>query len=152
MTRQNEHMAWERVLYSHVVRIASKRTNIFLVKEFLAEVRRHVRIKEELYGNILIALTEAVNNGIIHGNMNDESKFVEVLCESYDDRIEFTVRDEGGGFNPESLPDPCAEENLLKEGGRGVHIIRSLMNNVTFSYNGHGMEIHFTADRERKQK
>lgn len=118
-----------------------------MVNDFLKEIHRFIQMDEQLYGRILIALTEAVNNGIMHGNKNDINKFVIVHCDCFEDRFEFSVQDQGDGFDPESIPDPRLEENLLKEGGRGVHIIRSMMSNVLFKKNVHGMEIFFSVKR-----
>lgn len=149
MNRFVEHLSPEATVYSTSARIASTRQNIVLVKEFMDRVRKHVHMSEDLFGNILIALIEAVNNGIIHGNRCDEKKFVDVKCDCYKDRVEMTVEDQGKGFNPAVIPNPTDEENLLKEGGRGVHIIRTLMDDVTFRHTRHGMQIHFISFRAK---
>ena len=98
----------------------------------------------------MISITEVVNNGIIHGNQSDPSKQVHLSCTCYDDRIDFVIRDEGQGFNPDDIPDPLDENNLLKEGGRGVLIVRSMMDDVRFHPTRDGMEVHLTISRTER--
>ena len=91
--------------------------------------------------NLLVATSEAVNNAISHGNRNDPSKNVTLDVHYTEDEVLVTVEDEGGGFNPESVPDPLAPENLLKPSGRGIHIMKSLMNKVDFTFTRSGTRI-----------
>ena len=91
--------------------------------------------------DIAIAVSEAVNNAMQHGNKLDASKSVHIayyLCSSY---LRIVVRDEGSGFTPESVPDPRKKENLLKVSGRGILIIRHLMDRVSFRKLKKGMQI-----------
>ena len=117
-----------------------------MVKEFLDSMTQHIRIDEDCYGNVLIVLTEAVNNAIVHGNKSDESKTVHLECVLHDDRFEFTVHDQGQGFDPSTLPNPLAEENLLKEGGRGIYLMRTFARDIIFTQHADGLGIHFTMD------
>lgn len=129
------------------IRIPSVRSNIRLVEAFLLELNDALSLDESVLDRIMISITEVVNNGIIHGNKADESKHVHLSCVCYDDRLDFTVRDEGRGFHPDDLPDPLDENNLLKEGGRGVLIIRSMMDAVEFRGDEHGMEVFLSIRR-----
>ncbi len=83
--------------------------------------------------NFLVSASEAVNNAVNHGNKN-----VILSLDCTDDEITLSVEDEGGGFNPEGLPDPLLPENLLKPSGRGIHIMKSLMDSVQFEFTPHG--------------
>jgi len=88
---------------------------------------------DEIYWCIT-AIREAVTNAVIHGNRERPGKRVQVLLERDGDRMEITVTDEGDGFDPGALPDPVSEEHLLDASGRGVYLIRQLMDEVSFSF------------------
>lgn len=86
--------------------------------------------------NVYVALVEAISNAVRHGNKGDREKRVEIRVEMNADCAAITVRDEGKGFDPEKVPDPCAPENLLAPGGRGVLLIRYIMDEVRFNKRG----------------
>jgi len=127
--------------------IASVRTNIHELEPFLERIRTEFEFDEDMYSRFLIALTEAVNNAIIHGNKDDPDKLVYLKCHCSPDRIECVVRDSGEGFDPESLSDPTQEENLLREGGRGVYIIKTVSDEFEFHRKPEGMEVVFRVFR-----
>lgn len=112
-----------------VVKEAEKRLKTILEKLRLSESEEH---------NLLVAASEAVNNAVFHGNKNDPAKKVTLDVDCSNDEITLAVEDEGGGFDPENLPDPLSPENLLKPSGRGIHIMKSLMDSVTFEFTPHG--------------
>ena len=89
----------------NMLRLSSDPRNVSRIENFVERVAQKYKIAPDLYGNILISLTEAVNNAIIHGNENDESKTVEVNIKKDIGGIAFQVRDEGRGFDFENLPD-----------------------------------------------
>jgi serine/threonine-protein kinase RsbW len=129
---------------TYAISITSIRSNIRRVEQFILGLKREIPLDNPILDRILISVTEAVNNGIVHGNRLQADKRVHVVCSVCPDRLVFSVRDEGAGFDPEDVPDPLQEENLLKEGGRGIHIIRSLMDSVVFHRHDDGMEIVMT--------
>lgn len=129
-----------------MLQLRSNPRNVSQVESFLEKVTQDFKISPDRYGSILISLTEAVNNAIIHGNSNDETKSVKIHCEKRNRSISFRVSDEGKGFDYNNLPDPTAPENLLKFGGRGVFLIRQLSDRVRFFNNGSTVEIHFNVD------
>jgi serine/threonine-protein kinase RsbW len=102
------------------------------VERFLKKMNKSLNLDENRYNKLLVAVTEAVNNGILHGNKRDLSKKVTVTCDTNSESLVIRVADEGPGLDPDSLPDPLSEENLLRENGRGVFLMRSLMDNVSF--------------------
>lgn len=128
--------AFNLVLDSHPKNIAE-------VEPFVFSIVRTFDIREELYGNMLITLTEAVSNAILHGNGALPSKKVHISTKYVASKICFTIEDEGQGFNPEVLPDPTAPENLLNIGGRGVFLMRQLSDQVRFLENGKVVELEF---------
>lgn len=113
------------------------------VETFVEQLREELEIPDELYGNILICLTEAVNNCIIHGNKLDPSKKVTLTCVKKDNMLAFTAEDEGKGFEYQSLPDPTAPENREKLTGRGVFLMRQLSTQTIYSNGGATVEMRF---------
>ena len=103
-----------------------------------------MNIKEDHYGNILIALTEAVNNAITHGNKLDPNKKVNLNMETTTEKVEFTIIDEGPGFNYNDIPDPTLPENLEKLSGRGIFLMKSLADEVDFENNGAIIKLKFS--------
>src|SRR5690606_14090573 len=114
---------------------------IHMVEGFIEDIQKHITIREEVLDNVMISVTEAVNNGIIHGNAADPRKHVHLTCNCYNDVLEFIIEDEGAGFNPENIPNPIHEDNLLKEGGRGVLIINAMMDDVRYERRTKGMRL-----------
>jgi serine/threonine-protein kinase RsbW len=92
----------------------------------------------------MVAITEAVNNSIYHGNRGDFSKWVFIRCAALNPyRILIAVEDQGSGFDPDSLPDPTAPENLENPGGRGVFLMRHLSDEIKFHNEGRRVEMVF---------
>ncbi|HEY3128302.1 MAG TPA: ATP-binding protein [Acidobacteriota bacterium] len=79
-----------------------------------------------------MSIRESVVNAIYHGNKSDKSKRVGIKFEIYQDRLVVNVDDEGEGFDPGSIPDPLAGENLMKPSGRGIFFMKSFMDQVEF--------------------
>lgn len=125
------------------IRITSKAENIILVERMIEDVCDLFNITEDYYGNILIAITEAVNNAIYHGNKANPTKTIDIFFKSFPDRVSFTVKDEGLGFNYDSLPDPTNPENIEKPNGRGVFLMRNLADRVSFEDNGSKVILDF---------
>jgi serine/threonine-protein kinase RsbW len=129
--------------YSQTLKIVSEPQSINIIEKVIDDMKSEFDIHEDSYGNILVAVTEAVNNAIAHGNQNDPSKMVSVSYEVDGDRISFTVSDEGAGFDYYNLPDPTTPENLEKPAGRGVFLMKHLADQVIFSENGRVVELYF---------
>jgi serine/threonine-protein kinase RsbW len=126
-----------------VLKIESKTNNVAMIEPYLKEIIEKNHICSERYADILISLTEAVNNAIIHGNDQDESKYVKIHMTEGDQGVIFSVTDEGQGFDPENIPDPTAEHFIECCGGRGVFIIKSLADSVNYQDNGCTVEMRF---------
>ena len=134
----------EDVHFTQRIEFPAKAENIALAEKLIDEACARYNVHESLYGNILIALTEAVNNAIHHGNALDPDKQVMLGYSIEGDRITFIVNDEGPGFDYEHLPDPTDPENIEKPHGRGVFLMRALSDNVEFSDNGSTAAISFS--------
>jgi serine/threonine-protein kinase RsbW len=92
--------------------------------------------------NVGLAVREAVINAIVHGNRQDPSLDVVLKFEAGQRGVRIQVLDRGAGFDPARLPDPTAPENLLRDSGRGVLLMRSFVDGVRFRYReGRGMEV-----------
>jgi serine/threonine-protein kinase RsbW len=98
----------------------------------VAEFLRRSGITEDAAFGIDMAVREAVTNAVMHGNRQDENKTVDVTLKSSPDAVEISVHDQGPGFNPENVPDPTAEENILKASGRGIFFMRNFMDEVNW--------------------
>ncbi len=123
---------------------SSKGENITIVERLIDDLCEKHNIPEEHYGNILIALTEAANNAIYHGNRNDPDKNVTLHYEASPSKFYFKIEDEGPGFDYENVPDPTSPENLEKPNGRGVFLMRHLSDEMNFSEEGRVVEIIFS--------
>ncbi|MFH1733074.1 MAG: ATP-binding protein [bacterium] len=111
------------------------------VDSFVEKLLKATKFPKDDLDDVAISVSEAVNNAILHGNQSDESKkvFIKVyLSKKY---IRISVRDEGGGFKPERVPDPTEDENLLKASGRGLLIMQHLMDRLAFKPTSKGTEI-----------
>lgn len=126
-----------------MLKLPSNPRNISVVESFVNRMVEKYRISPDLHCNILVSLTEAVNNAMIHGNCCDESKNVSIQFKRLKDTLAVSVTDEGCGFDPFSLPDPTAPENLTRCGGRGVFLIQKLSDAVRFHNNGSTVEMQF---------
>ncbi|MBI3221004.1 MAG: ATP-binding protein [Bacteroidetes bacterium] len=125
------------------IEIPSLTENIRMIESFIDNAKEKYHLNDDIYGNIMIAVTEAVNNAIKHGNQNNSAKNVALSLSFDDNLIKFKVEDEGNGFEYENLPDPTAPENLEKPGGRGIFLMKHLADEVAFSENGKVVELSF---------
>ena len=129
---------------SYLLEISSDAQNIRKIEPYVDEIMQSHCLSDGVYGNILISLTEAVTNAIVHGNKQDESKKVIVCVKNIcNENVTFLISDEGQGFDPDQIPDPTTSENILKIGGRGVFLMRQLADNVRFADEGRTVEIFF---------
>jgi len=125
------------------IQIPSLAENIRMIESFIDNAKEKFQLDDDIYGNIMIAVTEAVNNAIKHGNKNDKSKNVALKLSLEDSQIKFEIRDYGDGFDYDNLPDPTSPENLEKPGGRGIFLMKNLSDEVTFKEEGKVVELNF---------
>lgn len=128
------------------IEITSDLKHITEVERLIDAVCEEFEMNEDNYGNILIAVTEAVNNAIVHGNNNDTSKKVFVEVDKVEEGVVFSIEDQGGGFDFNNLPDPTAPENIEKTHGRGIFLMKNLADEVEFDLKGSKVSITFAAD------
>ena len=126
-----------------LIRLSSHGGCIAELESYVKDLFSNHKLNPELYPNILISLTEAVNNAIKHGNRYDRSKMVSVRALRKSGYLKCLISDEGKGFDYDNLPDPTAPENVEKIGGRGVFLMTQLSDRVEFRNNGSTVELVF---------
>jgi serine/threonine-protein kinase RsbW len=125
------------------IEIPSLIENIRIVESFIDNAKDKYQLEDDLYGNIMIAVVESVNNAIIHGNGLAKEKSVELSMTLADTSVVFTIKDQGKGFNFNKLPDPTSPENLTKTGGRGIFLMKHLADEVSFKNEGQQVDLTF---------
>jgi serine/threonine-protein kinase RsbW len=125
------------------IEIPSISDNIRIIESFIDNAKEKFHLDEDIYGNIMIAVTEAVNNAIKHGNRNDSSKNVSLSLNLNEGLLKFIVEDQGSGFDFHKLPDPTSPENISKPGGRGIFLMKHLSDEVCFKDSGKVVELSF---------
>lgn len=116
--------------------LASQYENIDLVDAITESCLRFAGFDEATTEHMTLAIREAAANAIKHGNKQDPEKIAEVTFEIGDESIVIRIQDQGEGFDPDGLPDPLAPENILKGTGRGIFLMRQLMDEVRFRFEG----------------
>lgn len=122
--------------------IKSSRDQLPIIESTIGKISKKIGLTEEQSDNFAIAVTEAIGNSIVHGNKENPQKKVILKISIKTNKIEVSVQDEGNGFDPDTISDPLHPENIMKESGRGLFILKSLMDSVKYSHGG--TMIHFT--------
>jgi len=125
------------------IQIPSLSENIRIIESFIDNAKERFSLNDDIYGNIMISVTESVNNAISHGNKGRSDKNVSITLSLNESQIKFRIEDEGSGFDYDSLPDPTEPENLEKPSGRGIFLMRHLADEVTFEEGGKIVELTF---------
>lgn len=125
------------------IRIESNASSISIVENEIDFITSEAGISKDNYGKILVSVLEAVNNAIIHGNKNDNTKFVDIELELLKDVLKITVTDQGKGFKPLEVPDPTKQENLETLNGRGVFLMSKLADSIEFNRKGNSVKMTF---------
>ena len=117
--------------------------NVSEVAPFVHDVATRYHLAPDVHGNILVSLTEAVTNAMLHGNGGDCNKVVSISLRRQRDALSIRVSDEGHGFNPDCVPDPTAADLLEQCGGRGLFLMRHLADECRFTRGGSTVEMRF---------
>lgn len=120
--------------------IESDPNNLITVEEFVNYFAKDLSLSDEQLSVLLLAVTEATTNAIIHANKCDINKLVKINAHIEDSKLIVKVKDEGKGFDPTKLPNPTEPENLLKDSGRGVFLMKVYMSEVKYNITPSGME------------
>lgn len=111
-------------------RMDSTLESVNQAEEVATKMAAKIGFDEEDVNRISMAVREAAVNAVLHGNAYDPAKKVTFGFENTGGALVITVSDEGNGLNPDIIPDPLAPENLLKQSGRGIFLIRAFMDEV----------------------
>jgi len=118
-----------------------KRKDIAEIEQVLNNINKDFKLDEIKFVNLVIAVTEALINAIVHGNKNNPDKNVNISIK-YDEKfLIIKIIDEGEGFKLDTVPDPTEQENIFKENGRGLFIMKSLVDNFEFISDKNGTTI-----------
>lgn len=130
-------------MYFHFTNIESDINNISMMEDLTQSIIDKYELNQEKFPDILIAMTEAVSNAILHGNKEVRNKPVEVYTRATENGLSIRIKDQGTGFNYKSLPDPTTPHTIEQEGGRGILLIRELCDEFAFLDEGTIIEMFF---------
>jgi len=126
-----------------MLKLASRTRSVSQVEPFVEKLVNRYNLGPDKKCDILISLTEAVTNAIVHGNNEAEDKVVKGNMKRESDCLAVRVSDEGTGFDYHNLPDPTSPEYICECGGRGVYLMHRLADNIRFFNNGSTVEMRF---------
>ena len=122
------------------IEIESDPNNLITIEEFVNYFAKDLGLSEEQLSVLLLAVTEATTNAIIHANKCNPAKLVKIHAQIENSKLIIKIKDEGKGFDPTKLPDPTEPENLLKDSGRGVYLMKVYMDDVKYNVTPTGLE------------
>ncbi len=123
--------------------IESDIKNISLIEKLIDDISSQYELHSDVYGKLLLAVVEGVNNAIVHGNKLNLDKKVELEYHISEDSAEFIITDEGEGFDYNDVPDPTLPENVEKTHGRGIFLMNHLADDIEFENNGSKVKLSF---------
>lgn len=124
-----------------ILAIKSDKKELVKVENFLHQVFEKEELPKECFNKVYLCISEAVINSIEHGNKYDSEKQVDIQINCMKGNICIVVNDEGDGFDYKLIEDPTLKNNIRKETGRGIHIMKSLCSKVEFRNQGKCVEI-----------
>lgn len=127
----------------HKLTLKSAYEEVERLEGLLNKLQTELGFDDEFYARLMLVVSEAATNAIVHGNKLDESKHAVVSAYLDDNKLTFITTDEGDGFEPEELPDPVAEENLFNTSGRGVFLMKEYADEVFFENDGSKLTLSF---------
>jgi serine/threonine-protein kinase RsbW len=128
----------------YYIEIESDPNNLITVEEFVNYFAKDLGLNEEQLATLLLAVTEATTNAIIHANKCDKTKLVKVDVNVLNSKLIIKVIDEGTGFDPSEIPDPTQPENILKDSGRGLYLMKVYMDDLKYNVTPEGTETILT--------
>lgn len=111
------------------------------IEEYVVDKIKNLGLSDEKFNNFALSVSEAASNSIVHGNICDQSKKVKITIQIDDNHVIVKFKDEGKGFVPDLVPDPTAPENILKDNGRGIHIMKTFLDSLEYNFEGDGTEV-----------
>ena len=111
---------------------------------YLIDIAQRVGMNEDHFNNLSLSFSEAASNSIVHGNKKDPNKKVSITIKVTHTQMIIIIKDEGKGFKLNEVPDPTKPENILKDSGRGIHIMRSFLEDLSYNFSPTGTETILT--------
>ncbi|HSY35015.1 MAG TPA: ATP-binding protein [Acidobacteriaceae bacterium] len=131
--------------------LASELSSVDVVEAKAEQLAHEAGFDEDTASQVAMVVREAVINAILHGNKKDPAKHVQWSYELNDEALKFKIADEGPGLDPDSVPDPLAPENILRSSGRGIFLMKAIMDEVHFHQLNPGTEIEMIKYRVKKE-
>jgi len=138
-------------LTEYEINISSDPNNLITIEEFVNYVGMEASLNEEKRSNLLLCVSEAVTNAIVHANKQDPGKIVDVKAVLNEKYLTFYIKDQGVGFNPAEVPDPTAPENLMKDHGRGLFLMKMYLHELRYNITPTGTETILVMERNTEQ-
>lgn len=129
---------------NYYIEVESDPNNLITIEEFVNYFAKDLGLDDEKLATLLLAVTEATTNAIIHANKCDKNKLVKVDVEVKNSKLIIKVIDEGKGFDPSQVPDPTRPENILKDSGRGMYLMKMYMDDLKYNITDDGTETILT--------
>lgn len=124
-----------------------------LIKEIMDLMNQELSMSEEDEFHIKLALEEALTNAVMHGNKQDPDLSVRISINAKENQLIFEIRDQGAGFDFNNVPDPTSDDKIMKTSGRGVYLLRKLMDDVKYSSGGRELRmVKILGKNKRKNK
>ena len=114
-----------------------------LLEGLLNDLQDALGFDNDFYARLMLSVSEATTNAIVHGNKLNPSKKVTIHADANTHTLAFTIKDEGDGFNPDTIPNPLEEEHLLIPSGRGVFLIKEYADVLEYQDEGRTIVIKF---------
>jgi serine/threonine-protein kinase RsbW len=111
------------------------------LEDLIVELAKKYNVPEDRLNGLALSFSEAASNSVVHGNKLDLNKKVKISVLVDETKMIVTIKDEGKGFNIDKVPNPTNPENLLKDNGRGIHIMRSFLDDLRYNFTPTGTEV-----------
>lgn len=132
------------MIYRKKLILKSTYEDLNKLEGFLNDLQTELKFDDEFYARLMLTVSEATTNGVVHGNELDENKKVTLIAEYKNNILKISSHDEGAGFKPEEVPNPLAEENLLKTSGRGVFLMSEYADSIEYEDEGRKLVLEFS--------
>jgi|AntDeeMetagen681_2_1112603.scaffolds.fasta_scaffold15750_2 serine/threonine-protein kinase RsbW len=113
------------------------------LEPFQKKIKKWANIDDEKFGQVRLAVNEAVTNAIVHGNKENPDKKVGIIASKQEKKLQVSIQDEGKGFDPDSIKNPTKVNKLLDDSGRGVFLIKEYADEVQFLKGGTQLVMSF---------
>ncbi|HLT93001.1 MAG TPA: ATP-binding protein [Membranihabitans sp.] len=123
--------------------LSSELENIELIDQFIFNLKKIYHIDSQKFVDIRLSILEAVNNAIIHGNQMDSSKKIVITEEMVENMLLVHIQDQGAGFDWSKVEDPTRKADPSQPGGRGIHLMRLLSDQIDYLNNGQSVLLRF---------